>query len=173
MACPKAKPQDRWFGEVSGGAGLARAKRVRWTPPRENDPPDRFLILVDQPRTPEHTCEGRAVNAAGPFRYDAAARRLRAKRTAPEPPGPLGCDHRRARPGGAVRARSDLLWANLTGEVGTYLGFRRAIDQASHGKFPAVDGFSTDKSLSVKFYSYEMHKQAGRPFSIPVNSIHL
>ena len=38
-----------------------------------------------------------------------------AKRTAPEPTGPLGCDHRRARPVGAVRARSDLLVANLTG----------------------------------------------------------
>ena len=48
----------------------------------------------------------------------AANRGLGAKLAASEPTGPLGCDHRRARPVGAVRARSDLLWANLTGVGG-------------------------------------------------------
>ena len=45
----------------------------------------------------------------------AVARRLGAKLNATEPTGHLGCDPSRARPVGAVRARSDLLWANLTG----------------------------------------------------------
>ncbi len=44
-----------------------------------------------------------------------ADRRLGAKLTAAEPTGHLGCDTSRARPVGAVRARSDLLVANLTG----------------------------------------------------------
>ena len=65
--------------------------------------------------TPANAFAGRAVDAADPFSApDAAACRLGANLTATGPTGPLGCDHCRARPGGAVRARSDLLFANLT-----------------------------------------------------------
>ena len=78
-------------------------------------------------RTPGAQAEGRAVDAADPFSApDAASRRWGANLTATEPTGLLGCDHCRARPGGAVRARSDLLWANPTGE-GTDCQFRKTL----------------------------------------------
>ena len=67
-------------------------------------------------RTPGAQAEGRAVEAADPFSAPyAASRRWGAKLTATDTRGHLGCDHCRARPRGAGRARSDLLWANLTG----------------------------------------------------------
>lgn len=95
------------------GVCAGEGKGVRGGGPeaRENSPVDCF-----QPRTPGAQAEGRAVDAAGTFSDpDAAVRRLGANLTATEPTGHLGCDQCRARPVGAVRARSDLLWANLTG----------------------------------------------------------
>jgi len=46
---------------------------------------------------------------------NAAGSGLGVKLTATDTLGHLGCGHCRARPRGAGRARSDLLWANLTG----------------------------------------------------------
>jgi hypothetical protein len=63
--------------EGRAAAAHRAAKKVRWTPPRENNPPDRFLILVDQPRTPEHACEGRVIIATLGWWFGAQKRTLR------------------------------------------------------------------------------------------------
>ena len=72
-----------WFGVRTGPAPW-RGKTVQWPPPRENDPPDRFLTLVDQVRTPAHACLGRAERP---------------------PQAPLGPESRRAAPPGRAREK--------------------------------------------------------------------
>jgi hypothetical protein len=56
-----------------------------------------------------------------PYTLNPANHRMGAKLTATEPTGLLGCDTSRARPVGAVQARSALLWANLTGGMTAHL----------------------------------------------------
>lgn len=102
----------------------------------EKGPVDPF-----QPRTPRHacrgraeprqTCRGRANYAVNPLTPCPPSPRQGAKLTAPEPTGHLGCAARRARPVGAVRARSALLLANLTGAAGVYGAIKRTLRLAS------------------------------------------
>jgi hypothetical protein len=84
-----------WF-VVRTGPAPWRRKTVQWPPPRENDPPDRFLTLVDQVRTPAHACAGWAERP---------------------PQAPLGPESRRAAPPGRARERG------LGGPTGATLPF--------------------------------------------------